>query len=103
MAFDIFWMNIAAIFALLNVALVVILGALYFQSWRRLKSGATMSLLAVASFFLLQNIVIVVFWYVLYGQVPAAQPLVEAAAPYLVLINALETVALGNLVRLTWK
>jgi uncharacterized membrane protein len=103
MAFDIFWMNVAAVFALLNVALVAILGALYYQSWRRLKSGTTISLITVAVFFLLQNLVIVIFWYTLYGLVPAAQSIVVAAAPYLVLINFLETIALGNLVRLTWK
>jgi hypothetical protein len=102
MAFDIFWMNVAAVFALANVVLVIILGVLYLQSWRKLRSGLTVSLLAVAAFFLLQNFVIVVFWYTLYGLVPAAQSLVVAAAPYLVLINFLETVALGNLVRLSW-
>ncbi|QQG48561.1 MAG: hypothetical protein HY247_07410 [archaeon] len=103
MEFGIFWMNVAAVFALLNVAFLLVLGALYFKSWQRLKSGATMSLLAVALFFLLQNLVIVVFWFILYGLVPSAQAIVEAAAPYLVLINLLETAALGNLVRLTWK
>ncbi len=103
MAFDIFWMNVAAIFAILNVVLLALLGGLYFQSWRRLKSGATISLLAVSFFFLLQNLVIIVFWYNLYNVDPSYVSLVVYAAPFLVLINFLETVALGNLVRLTWK
>jgi len=103
MAFDIFWMNVAAVFAFVNVALVLILLALYYQSWRRLRSTLTVSLMIFAAFFLVQNLVIVVFWYILYGLVPAAQAIVVAAAPYLVLINLLETVGLSNLVRVTWS
>ena len=102
MAFDIFWMNAAAVFAFLNVALVLVLAGLYFQSWRRLRSSLSMSLLTFAAFFLVQNVVIIVFWLVLYGLVPSAQTVVEGAAPYLTAINLLESVALGNLVRITW-
>jgi hypothetical protein len=103
MAFDIFWMNVAAIFALANVVFVILLIYAYYQSWRKFPSGFTMGLIAFAVFFLVQNAVIIVFWYVLYGLVISAQPIVVAAAPYLTLINAMETVALGNLVRITWK
>ncbi len=103
MAFDIFWMNVAAVFAVFNVALVLILMALYYQSWRRLRSTFTASLILFAAFFFIQNLVIIVFWYDLYGLVPAAQDIIAAAAPYLTLINLLETVALGNLVRITWS
>ncbi|MDA4120768.1 MAG: hypothetical protein OK413_01490, partial [Thaumarchaeota archaeon] len=99
MTFDIFWMNVAAIFAFLNVALVVLLVAFYFQSWRRVRSSLSLSLMSFALFFLIQNGVIIVFWYVLYGLVPSAQAIVVAAAPYLVAINALESLALANLVR----
>lgn len=103
MAFDIFWMNVAAIFALANVALVLILVAVYYKSWRRVPSSLTLGLVIFAGFFLLQNFVIVVFWYVLYGLVPSAQAVVEGAAPYLTVINAAESVALANLVWITWK
>ncbi len=103
MAFDIFWMNVAAVFAFLNVAFVLVLLALYFQSWRRVHSSLSVALMSFAAFFLIQNAVIVVFWYVLYGLVPAAQDIVVAAAPYLVAINALESLALANLVRITWS
>ena len=34
-----------------------------------------------AMFFLLQNVVMIVFWYFLYSLVSSAQLLVEAAAP----------------------
>jgi hypothetical protein len=103
LAYDIFWMNVAAVFALVNLALVIGLVGLYFQSWRRVPSSLTAGLIVFASFFLVQNFVIVVFWYVLYGLVASAQPIVTAAAPYLTVINATESVALANLFRITWK
>ncbi|HEV2389126.1 MAG TPA: hypothetical protein VGS04_00215 [Nitrososphaerales archaeon] len=101
--FDVFWMNVAAIFALANVAFVAVLIYAYAQSWRRFRSNFTTSLVVFAVFFLLQNLVIVVFWYYLYTLVSSAQPLVEAAAPYLTLVNATETVGLGSLTITTWK
>jgi hypothetical protein len=103
MAFDIFWMNVAAVFALLNVAFVLLLMYLYFESWRKFRSGFALSLIIFAVFFLIQNVIIVVFWYVLYGLVPTAQAIVVAAAPYLTAINLVEALALGNLLRVTWK
>ena len=103
MAFDIFWMNVAAVFAIVNVALVFLLLGLYYQSWRRLRSTFTISLMIFAVFFLVQNLVIIVFWYALYGLVPAAEGIVVAAAPYLVVINLMQSVGLGNLVRVTWS
>jgi hypothetical protein len=96
-------MNLAAVFAFANVALTVILISAYAQSWRRVRSGFTMGLMLFAIFFLTQNLVIIVFWYVLYGLVPAAQSVVLSAAPYLFLINLTETIALGNLTRVSWK
>ena len=102
MAFDIFWMNVAAVFAFLNVALVLLLLFLYFQSWRRMHSSLSTALMTFASFFLIQNLVIIIFWLVLYGLVPQAQSVVEGAAPYLTAINGLESIGLANLVRVTW-
>ena len=103
MAFDIFWMNVAAVFAILNVALVGVLIYCYYESWRKVRSTFTASLMVFAAFFLVQNLIIIVFWYALYGLVPSAQTIVVAAAPYLVLINLTEALALGNLVRVTWS
>lgn len=99
--FDVFWMNVAAVFALLNVVLVGLLTYAYFQSWRRVRSGFTASLIVFSVFFLVQNFVIIVFWYVLYTTV--SMPVVEAAAPYLTAVNAAEAVGLGMLTRTTWK
>jgi len=101
--FNVFWMNVAAIFALANVVFVVLLIYAYIQSWRKFRSSFTLSLVVFAIFFLLQNVVIVVFWYYLYSLVSSAQPLVEAAAPYLTLVNAMEAVGLGTLTVTTWK
>ncbi len=103
MAFDIFWMNIAAIFAFLNVAMVVVLLGLYLQSWRKLHSSISIALTTFAGFFLVQNLVIIVFWLILYSIVPTARDVVTAAAPYLTAINALESVALANLLRVSWS
>jgi hypothetical protein len=100
--FDIFWMNVAAVFAFINVAFVLLLIGLYFQSWRRIHSSLSMSLMTFAGFFLVQNLVIIIFWFVLYGLVPQAEAVVQGAAPYLTAINALEAIGLGNLVRVTW-
>ena len=102
MAFDIFWMNVAAIFAFLNVAIVMVLLGLYLQSWRKLRSSLSVALTTFAAFFLVQNLVIIVFWLILYSIVPTARDIVVAAAPYLTAINALESLALANLLRVTW-
>jgi hypothetical protein len=99
--FDVFWMNVAALFALVNVALVGVLIYAYAQSWRHIRSGFTASLLIFAVFFLVQNFVIIVFWYVLYTTVSV--PVVVAAAPYLTAVNAAEAIGLGMLTRSTWK
>src|SRR5208282_369033 len=101
--FDIFWMNIAAVFALVNVLFVALLIYAYVESWRKVRSNFTVSLIVFATFFMIQNLAIIIFWYWLYSLAPAAQPTVEAAAPYLTLVNAMEAVALGSLTRSTWK
>ncbi len=101
--FGIFWMNVAAVFALLNAAFLVVLVALYLQSWRKMRSNLAVGLIVFAIFLLLQNVIIIVFWYVLYGLVPQAQAIVVAAAPYLTAINLMESLALGAIVRITWS
>lgn len=101
--FDIFWMNVAAVFALINVVFVLLLIYAYVQSWRKVRSGFTVSLILFAVFFLIQNVVIITFWYVLYSLVPSSQSIVESAAPYLAAINAMEAIGLGTLTRSTWK
>ncbi len=99
--FDIFWMNVAAVFAFVNVVLVALLIYAYVDSWRKVRSNFTASLTVFAVFFLVQNIVIIVFWYVLYTTV--ASDVVTAAAPYLTAVNAAEAFGLGLLTRSTWR
>jgi hypothetical protein len=99
--FDVFWMNVAAVFALVNVALVGALIYAYAQSWRHIRSNFTASLLVFAVFFLVQNFVIILFWYVMYTTV--SEPIVSAAAPYLTGVNVAEAVGLGLLTRSTWR
>jgi hypothetical protein len=99
--FDVFWMNVAAVFALLNVGFVGALIYAYAQSWRQLRSNFTASLLVFAVFFLVQNLVIILFWYVMYTTV--SEPIVQAAAPYLTGVNAAEAVGLAMLTRSTWR
>jgi hypothetical protein len=101
--FGIFWMNVAAVFALLNVAFLVILVGLYLQSWRKMRSNLAIGLVVFAVFLLIQNMIIIVFWYILYGLVPEAQTIVVSAAPYLTAINLMESLALGSIVRITWS
>jgi hypothetical protein len=94
MALDIL-MNLAGVIAFLNVALVLALAGLYLQSWRRLHSSLSIALVSFAVLFLVQNAVIIIFWFEFYTA--------TAAAPYLVAINAMESLALANLVRITWR
>ncbi len=107
MAFDILWRNVArnvaAVFALAHVALVLVLLSVYARNWVRFRTSFAPGLVVFVLFFLVQNAVILIFWYILYSIVPQAQSVVEAAAPYLVLINLTETIALGNLMRITLK
>lgn len=97
------WMDVAAVFAFLNVALVLVLLGLYLQSWRKYHSSVSIGLMTFSIFFLVQNMVIIVFWTILYGLVPSAQGIVATAAPYLVIINLMESIALANLLRVTWS
>jgi hypothetical protein len=99
--FDVLWMNVAAIFAFINVGLVGALIYAYAQSWRHVRSSFTASLLVFAVFFLVQNLVILLFWYVLYTTV--SESIVAAAAPYLASVNAAEAFGLSLLTRSTWR
>jgi hypothetical protein len=57
----------------------------------------------VASLFIVQNIVIVIFWSNLYMAGPAIKDIVDAAAPYLFAINSAQTAGLGVLLWITRK
>ena len=64
-----------------------------------IKSYFTSGLVLVASLFIVQNIVIVIFWFNLYMAGPAIKNIVDAAAPYLFAINIAQS---GGLTVLLW-
>jgi|SRR5579875_1142467 len=97
------WLYAAAVFALVNTVLIVILLWLYSSSFRKIRSTFTAGLIVFALFFLIQNVAIIVFWYQLYSLVPTAIQIVDAASPYMTVINLVETVALLSLVRISLK
>jgi hypothetical protein len=89
----------AAAAALTNIGLLGAIMATYIQNMRLIKSYFTSGLVLVASLFIIQNIVIVIFWSNLYMAGPAIKSVVDAAAPYLFAINTAQS---GGLVVLLW-
>jgi len=97
------WLYVAAVFALANTVLILILVSLYSSSFRKIRSPFTMGLILFAVFFLLQNLAIIIFWFQLYQLAPTAVGIVNSASPYMTIINLVETIALISLVRVTIK
>jgi hypothetical protein len=97
------WLYAAAVFALANTVLIIVLLTLYSSSFRKIRSPFTMGLIFFALFFLVQNIAIIIFWYQLYSLVPTALAIVEAASPYMTVINLVETIGLISIVRVSMK
>ncbi|MDQ4101016.1 MAG: hypothetical protein M3115_02365 [Thermoproteota archaeon] len=64
------------------------------KSW---QEALGYSLVLVASLFIVQNIVIVIFWSNLYMAGPTIKNIVDAAAPYLFAINAAQSAGLAIL------
>ena len=89
--------------ALLNIGLLGGIMATYIQNMRLIKSYFTAGLVLVASLFIVQNIVIVIFWSNLYTAGPAIKDIVDAAAPYLFAINAAQSAGLAVLLWITRK
>ena len=93
----------AAAAALLNIGLLGAVMVTYVQNLRLIKSYFTLGLVMVASLFIVQNIVIVIFWSNLYLAGPSIRNIVDAAAPYLFAINSAQTGALSVLLWITRK
>ena len=93
----------AAAAALLNIGLLGAIMVTYIQNLRLIKSYFTLGLVMVASLFIVQNVVIVVFWSNLYLAGPSIRDIVDAAAPYLFAINSAQTAALSVLLWITRK
>jgi hypothetical protein len=95
------WMFVAAGFALVNTVLILVLLALYSSSARKIRTTFTLGLILFTIFFLAQNISIVILWYQLYSIAPSATAVVNTAAPYMTVINAVEAFALAIMVAIT--
>jgi len=93
----------AAIAALLNIGLLGTIIVIYVQNTILVQSYFTYGLITVASAFMVQNIVIVIFWFNLYTAGPAIKTIVDAAAPYLFVINLAQTVGLAVMVWINTK
>ena len=97
------FMIAAAIAALLNIGLLGGIMITYLQNVRLIKSYFTYGLVIVAGLFIVQNIVVVIFWSQLYLAGPAIKNIVDAAAPYLFAINSAQSVGLAVLLWITRK
>ena len=97
------FMLAAAGAAITNIGLLAVIIATYIQNARLIKSYFTYGLVLVASLFIAQNIVIVVFWFNLYTAGPAIKNIVDAAAPYIFAINTAQTAGLSVLLWITRK
>jgi len=97
------FMLAAAVAALINIGLLGGIIATYIQNMRLIRSYFTMGLVLVASLFIIQNIVIVIFWSKLYLAGPSIKNIVDAAAPYLFAINAAQSGGLAVLTLITRK
>ncbi|HEY6404990.1 MAG TPA: hypothetical protein VIX38_02810 [Nitrososphaeraceae archaeon] len=95
------FMLAAAVAALLNIGLLGGIVATYIQNMRLIRSYFTIGLVLVASLFVVQNIVIVVFWSTLYMAGPSIKNIIDAAAPYLFAINVAQSAALAVLFWIT--
>ncbi|HEY7108373.1 MAG TPA: hypothetical protein VH415_03000 [Nitrososphaeraceae archaeon] len=95
------YMLAAAVAALTNIGLLGAVIFTYVQNLRLLKTYFTIGLVLVASLFIIQNIVIVIFWFNLYLAGPSIKNIVDAAAPYLFFINLAQTCALALLLWIT--
>lgn len=91
----------AAAAALANIGLLGAIIALYVQGLRVIRSYFTWGLVIVASMFMVQNVVIVIFWSNLYAAGPAVKSIVDGAAPYLFAINLAQSAGLAVLLWIT--
>lgn len=97
------FMLAAAGAAITNIGLLSVIIYTYIQNIRIIKSYFTYGLTFVAALFIVQNIVIVIFWSNLYMAGPSIKNIVDAAAPYLFAINLAQTVGLAVLLWITRK
>ncbi|MDH3825146.1 MAG: hypothetical protein OES14_05085 [Nitrosopumilus sp.] len=95
------FMLAAVISAFLNIGLLLVIIGTYVQNMRVIRSYYTSGLVLVASLLMLQNIVIVLFWFTLYMNDKALMMSADMLAHYLFAINVIQTIGLSVLVWIT--
>lgn len=95
------FMLAAVISAFLNIGLLLVIIGTYVQNMRVIRSYYTSGLVLVASLLMLQNIVIVLFWFTLYMNDKALMMSADMLAHYLFAINVIQTFGLSILVWIT--
>jgi hypothetical protein len=93
----------SAVVAFANIAMTLVLLAVYLGTYGKVKSSFTLGLVLFGSFFVLLNLSILVFWLFLFENVTSAASFVDQASTYMLLVNVGEALALANLLRVTWK
>ena len=95
------FMLAAVISAFVNMGLLIIVIGTYIQNMRVLRSYYTSGLVLVASLLMLQNIVIILFWFTLYMDDKALMMSADMLSHYLFAINVIQTSGLFVLVWIT--
>ena len=95
------FMLAAVVAAFLNIGLLLVTIGTYVQNMRVIRSYYTSGLVLVASLLMIQNIVIVLFWFTLYMDDKALMMSADMVAHYLFAINVIQTIGLSILVWIT--
>jgi hypothetical protein len=91
----------AVVAAFLNIGLLLVTIGTYIQNMRVIRSYYTSGLVLVAALLMIQNIVIVIFWFTLYMDDKVLMMSADMVAHYLFAINVIQTVGLSVLVWIT--
>lgn len=89
----------AALFAGINVVLLVVLTGIWIRNYRTFRTGLTLGLLAFGGVLLVENVLAIYFFFsmdMLYSGSPAAQQAV-------LVLRTLQMVALLFLTYVTWR
>ena len=95
------FMLAAVVSAFLNICLLGVAIGTYVQNLRVIRSYYTSGLVLVAFLLMIQNIVIVLFWFTLYMDDKALMMSADMVAHYLFVINIIQTIGLSVLVWIT--
>jgi len=95
------FMLAAVVSAFLNIGLLGVAIGTYVQNLRVIRSYYTSGLVLVAFLLMIQNIVIVLFWFTLYMDDKALMMSADIVAHYLFAINVIQTIGLSVLVWIT--